>query len=434
MRKSFVLFMAFASFVLVFAGCSQEKPESEDVNAEAEEQEAQPEKGLEEVEKDSAEEENEEPEDEEKDDQDSDIDFDSMIKEMEEITEGEAEIIYENDKADEQDIEDVHISLDGYVLTELNDFHTDFEIPFDDNTDGGVLLAHYTMENDRDEDVYYTPYFDMSYTGYTRTRSNEKLLLPEDEQLNEKLGPSNDYELPKGESVAGFAAYALSPDELDDILKEGEVEIEVKAAAENYDSETYDYKPLIGEDSKFKVAISDEGADKVEESSKFYDDKATSDNMGDKTMIKEEDDLDETVSVRDSNIKLEGYQFTEFEPNEVEAPRFENFDEGIVLLTIKMDIENNESEDVGLNSLSSKLEVNNGKQYMLNENMLLDYTNDDIIKSGESGEWMQVYVLDKEQYDKLWKDKDFELTVGPLKGTDAKDISKGQRETIVLPD
>src|SRR5699024_111584 len=115
------------------------------------------------------------------------------------------------------------------------------------------------------------------------------------------------------------------------------VEIEVKAAAENYDPDTYEYKPLIGSHTKFDISMSADGEDKLVERGQFYEDRVTQDNWGDKTMIKEKEDINETVELGDSTITLLGYQFTEFEPNDVEAPRFDSFENGIVLLTIKME-------------------------------------------------------------------------------------------------
>ena len=56
----------------------------------------------------------------------------------------------------------------------------------------------------------------------------------------------------------------------------------------------------------------------------------------DKSMVKEKSGIDKTETLGSSNITLEGYQFTEFEPNETEAPRFESFDTGIIVLTIQM--------------------------------------------------------------------------------------------------
>src|SRR5690625_7991375 len=91
------------------------------------------------------------------------------------------------------------------------------------------------------------------------------------------------------------------------------------------------------------------------------------DNRGNKTMVKEKEDIGETKELGNSKVTLEGYQFTEFEPNENEAPRFEDFDEGIIILTVKLLIENGEDEAIDLSSQSSKLTLDDGKQYTLHE-------------------------------------------------------------------
>lgn len=429
--NNYLRFLFYAMILLTFliAGCSNDdETDAEPTDIETEEEE--------EVEENPDEEEEEESKEEEASTEPSDgnIDFASVVAEMEEITDGTANLLYENNEAYVHEEEDVVISLDAYQLLELNDFHTSFEIPFDDHTDGGVLLAHYTVENNRSETIYYKPDFYMNYVGAQRSRNNNRELLPDDIQIIQKLGPSNDYELPTGELVSGFAAYPLSLTELDDILELQTVEIEVNAAAENYDSSTYDYSPLIGSPTKFDISMSADGEEKLTERGQFYEDRATYENWGEKTMIKEKEDINETVSLGDSSITLIGYQFTEFTPNDVEAPRFESFENGIVLLTIKLDIENNESDPVDLSLTRSKLEVNDGAQYLLNENMLLTYSFDDVIEPGESGEWLQIYVMDQEQYEKIWKDKAFELEVGPLVSPDVDDLSKGKSDTFVLPE
>src|SRR5690625_941455 len=101
---------------------------------------------------------------------------------------------------------------------------------------------------------------------------------------------------------------------------------------------------------------------------------------------------------------------------------------------VKFNLENNGDENIGLFITSSKLEVNDGSQWLLNEGMLLDYGNDDTIEPGESGEFLQVYTLEKEQYDKIWKDKPFEIEFGPIKNDDTKDISKGKKASFTLPE
>jgi len=157
------------------------------------------------------------------------------------------------------------------------------------------------------------------------------------------------------------------------------------------------------------------------------------DNMGEKKMLKEKSGINDSKKIGDVNATLEGYQFTAFTPNEVEAPRFSNFTNGVTLLTVKFKLDNKAASEIGLSSMSSKLTVNDGAQYLLSEGMLLNYSYNDVIKAGEAGELMQVFVLDQEQYEKIWKDKSFEIELGPIRDQGAKDTSKGHKVTFTLP-
>lgn len=357
-------------------------------------------------------------------------DFAELITYMEEETEGSAKVLFESDQKMEHNMDDVNVSLDAYTLVELNDFNANFDIPFSDQTDGGVLITKYTVKNDTDKDVSYMPSMYLSYVGATKDAGNYKDLIPEEEQLPTLLSPSNDYELKSGDEVTGYYAYPFGKDQLADVLKEGEVIIEVPQPQEDAD----DFSSTIGEEGSFKVSLDQESADKKadNDSQNFYDDRVTMENMGDKKMVDNKDDIKETEKLGDVDITLEGYQFTEFEPNKDEAPRFESFDTGIVLLTVKFMIDNDGDAEIGKNSVSSKLTVNDGSQYTLNDGMLLLYKNDEIIDKGETGELLQVYPLDKEMYEKIWKDKSFELEIGPMKDKEAKDISKGKKVEFKL--
>jgi len=354
--------------------------------------------------------------------------FAEMISYMEEETEGTAKVLYENDEPQTHEMEGVSVSLDGYTLVELKDFNAMFDIPFNDQTDGAVVIAKYTVENDTDDDAYYMPALYGTFTGAMKSYNNYKDLLPEDEQLPEMLSPSDDYLIKSGESATGYYTYPLGEDHLKDLLDAGILEVEVPAPH----SEKGDVNSNFGKEGKFNLSINDDGSEKSESDKSFYQDKATADNMGEKEMLDEKDGIDKSEKLGDIDVTLDGYQFTEFTPNKEEAPRFESFENGIVLLTVKFNIENENSAEIGNNSITSKLTVNNGSQYMLNEGMLLGYRNDDVIDSGDSGELLQVYILDKEQYDKIWKDKSFELEIGPMKDAEAKDISKGKKATFSL--
>src|SRR5699024_5556288 len=222
----------------------------------------------------------------------------------------------------------------------------------------------------------------------------------------------------------GYYTYPLGQDILDEVLDLSTVSITVPPAQ----AEKGEFGNPIGSEGKFSLALNEDGADKISKNEKFYQDKATFENMGDKEMIKEK------VYIREDYVaELEGYQFTEFTTNSEEAPRFSNFENGIVLLTVKFIVENNGSENIDLSGISSKLTVNDGSQWLLNEGMLLNYSRD-LIEPDETDELLQIFVLDQEQYEKIWKEKDFEIEVGPMKDENYQEISKGNVAEFILPE
>lgn len=357
------------------------------------------------------------------------VDFTELIEYMEETTEGTANVLYENNEQQTHDSDVVSVMLDGYTLVELNDFHTNYSIPFDDETNGGVIIAKYIVENSGDEDVYFMTDFHIEYTGTTKYHNNYDELLPEDVQIRKMLSPSTDYLLKAGETITGYYAYPFSPELLDKIIDLSTVTVMVNEPH----SEKGDVNSKFGKEGQFVLALNEEGAKKAEENAAFYNDKATYENMGEKKMLEEKHDINKSEMLRDVKVTLDGYQFTEFVPNEVEEPRFSNFTNGIVLLTAKFLVDNGGDQEIDQGAIISSLYVNDGSQYMRNEIMLGTYKYGDVIEPGESDELLQVYILDQEQYEKIWKDKSFEIEVGPFKNQEAKDISKGNTVLFQLP-
>ncbi|MBS4208895.1 DUF5068 domain-containing protein [Bacillus sp. FJAT-50079] len=424
-KRLFMIITAMLLAAIVISGCGKEAKETnkEDAIGESEENNV-----------DEQESEAEEIVDEEADkkseaaDQSSN-DFSELITYMEEETEGTAKVLYENNEPQVHQSDGVSISLDAYVLVELADFHTDFDIPFNDQTDGGVILAKYTVKNELDKDAYFMPALYMSYTGAPKAYNNYRDLLPREDQLPEKLSPTNDYLIKAGETITGYYAYPFGKDHLDEVLELSTVVVDIPKPH----SEKGDVNSNFGSEGKFTLSLNEDGAAKVAANEAFFQDRATREDMGEKEMLKEKDGINESEELGDVAVTLDGYQFTAFTPNSVEAPRFSSFVNGVVLLTVKFNLNNKGTEDIGLSSMSSKLTVNDGTQYLLNEGLLLLYRNDDIVKAGESGELLQAFVLDQEQYEKIWKDKTFEIEIGPIKNTEAKDISKGKKANFILP-
>ena len=184
-------------------------------------------------------------------------DFAELITYMEEETEGTAKILYENKEPQVHKMDGVTVSLDAYTLLELNDFHTDFSIPFDDGTNGGVILAQYTVTNELDKDVYYMPAFYLSYTGAQKDRNNYRELLPLEKQLVEKLSPSNDYLLKPGETVTGYYTYPFGQDALQAVLDVSTAMVEVPSAQ----AVKGDFGSPIGKNGQFTLSLNEAGAE-----------------------------------------------------------------------------------------------------------------------------------------------------------------------------
>ncbi|WP_370294802.1 DUF5068 domain-containing protein [Rossellomorea marisflavi] len=354
--------------------------------------------------------------------------FPDLISYMEKETKAKANVLFEADEPQVQEYDDVSVSLDAYTLVELNGISADHKIPFNDETDGGVILAQYTVKNDSDKDVYYMPSLYMNFTGASKSYNDYRYLLPEDKKLTEMLSPSDDYVLKAGETKTGYYTYPMGKADLEKAMDASTAAIDVQAPH----TKKGDLGSTMGDKGRFTVNLSEKGAEKTKADAKFYPDRVTKENMGDKKMLDEKQGIGKTEKLEKVNVTLDGYQITEFTPNSDEAPRFENFKNGIILVTVKYELDNKGSDDLSLSSTRSKLTVNDGSQYTLAENMLLDYGNDDIVKAGEKGELIQIYVLDKEQYDKILKDKGMEAEVGPLANTEYADVSEGKNVTFKL--
>lgn len=446
-RKLFTLFIITFFSALVLAACSGDNNNEDnnnnnnndpnDVLEENNENENNEEENNDnnnnENEENNNNEENEENEEDEKPEgsgQETSGDFNDLLDFMAETTDGEVDVLYENMNQETHESDTISVTLNGYTLVELNDFHTNFSIPFDDETDGGVLVADYTIENTSDEDSYFMTSFDIEYTGASKYHNNYDKLLPEDVQIPKLLNPNTDYLIEAGETIQGYYAYAFGPDNLEKILDLGEVTIRINRPF----SDKGDVTSYFGKEGQFVIPVSETGEERVESNKSFYQDKVTYDDMGEKIMIKEKSDIGESQDLRDVSVTLDGYQFTEFIPNEEEAPRFSNADEGIVLLTVKFLVDNNGDEEVDQGSGSSKVIVNDGTTGILNTGMLLNYKTGSIIEAGDSDEWLQIYMLDQEQYEKIWKDKSFEVEIGPFRNQDGEDISKGSTISFELPE
>jgi len=422
--------LIFSILVLILAACSNN---GDDHKTDPSMENTGPDELINEEDEDDEVDEEEEPE-EETDFTEGDIDFNSLLKEVESITDGTTNVIYEHNEKQVHDEEQYSVTLDAYVVAEIEDYHMNFSIPFGSDDEGALLLTHFTVENKSDDDIGYSPLWDLRYSGADRFPGPNRQIIPEELQIVSKLNSDNNFVINANEKVSGYFAIPLRTVDVTNIEEVDVAEIVIPEAGDVYDPDNYEFKNKIGSKGSFAIVVNEVGENKRQEDAAFYPDRTTVDNMGDKTMIKEKEEINETKTLENSTITLEGYQFTTFEPNEHEAPRFEDFDTGIVLLNVKLNIENGEDELIDLTGQKAKLTMNNGKQYVLHQLMLSPYRSNDVLESGETSEVYVVFTLDQEQYEKIWQDKPFELEYGPLRSPDVVDLSKGKSIKFELPE
>src|SRR5690625_6795415 len=72
----------------------------------------------------------------------SELDFNEILDDLEEQTDGIASVYYETDEVQVHEEEEYEISLNGYVVVELEDFHNNFAIPIDNEADGAHIIAN----------------------------------------------------------------------------------------------------------------------------------------------------------------------------------------------------------------------------------------------------------------------------------------------------
>src|SRR5690625_4589686 len=144
-KQKRLLTIILSLFVLLFAACSKNdenndnevEPNNEPVieNEENEEEENEEENG-------DNEEENEENEEVGQSSSDGEIDFTSLLEDVEENTEGETKIVHESHEQQVHEEDAYSLSLDAYVIAEIKDFHANFSIPFRDRKSTRLNSSH----------------------------------------------------------------------------------------------------------------------------------------------------------------------------------------------------------------------------------------------------------------------------------------------------
>lgn len=329
-----------------------------------------------------------------------------VVEEVKKSTEAKnISTLYSSDTPIEETVDDVSFSMNGYCYVQIDDFSRDFKITFgDQNQKGGVLLISTTIENNSNESVFVGPGFSMSVIGYDSSIGSLSSVLEDDvfRQLSK-----NKSELKAGESISGYVALTVKLEAMEKIDEHHVGQLEIPGVYKKADS----YMPddAIIKEKEVILSLSKDGDWQVESSKDFYADKLTVNNMGTKTLITSKE-VGEEKDFEGIKVTFDGYQIVDFQPNEDEASRFSKFDTGVVIMTAKVTIQNNDKQTLNLDGTSGTLTLGNTVKTM-HENMLETISDSPDLEPNKTGTKYLVFTMDKESYDKLYKDQTYKLDV-----------------------
>lgn len=188
-------------------------------------------------------------------------------------------------------------------------------------------------------------------------------------------------------------------------------------------------------ETKEKVGESDAGENTVGQSI-FYEDDITINHMGEKEMLFANEEINETETLNDVEVTFEGYQFTQFVPNENYESDFDIFDEGIVLFTTKFHFKNNRDDEIYVGIMWDVITVNDGEgdagSPVISIRTELD-KEENILEPGESTIAYQFTALAEERYEAI-KDEQLSIEFGPIYQLDSTGNSQPITEEKIIFD
>lgn len=419
MKKTLRMFSAFVSTSLLLVGAvnpifaqessseaesAQEESAEESGEESSDAEDADASEGSDSSEEEAAEESEEETEAEGSEEEsasekfDFEYDIEAALKESTQAEISELFTSLEGLEAYNQD--GISYKIDGYKLYELKNISRDWDTVFDKQRErGGMLVVQITYTNDTDKPIFIGQSSKYSVIGADRSYSHSSQFIPDEEALTNKIIALENV-LPAGESITGYETVALPADVLDHVLENGE--ITYKPGYISLDETDEDNSKWVSMPEQVVLPLSEDNMEKQAAKGEFYPDKFITDNLGTKEML-EEGEVNETLTVEDVDVTVNGYQITEFTPNKEEAPKYANFKDGVVVYTVEYTIENNSSQEedqVKFMNTNGNLILNESIQYDQQSTFVPEVVPDDtVLAEGDSATGYLVFTISKDDYE-----------------------------------
>ncbi len=197
------------------------------------------------------------------------------------------------------------------------------------------------------------------------------------------------------------------------------------ACSDDKDEAKESVNNVVNEENNDGKANDDAGENTVGQSI-FYEDDITVNHMGEKKMLFANEKINETVTLNDVEVTFEGYQFTQFVPNENYESDFDIFDEGIVIFTTKFHLKNNRDDEIYVSVMWDDITVNDGEDDagspVFSIRTELD-KEENILEPGKSTIAYQFMALSEKRYEEN-KDEQLSIEFGPIYQIDSDGIDR----------
>ncbi|WP_042354527.1 DUF5068 domain-containing protein [Bacillus rubiinfantis] len=342
---------------------------------------------------------------------------------IEEDLNADVEVVYTNKdpQLKHNYSDDVSVQIDEYQIVHVTNMNESSKSNFDGEDEGYILTYKMTLDNKSDQDVYYAGGVTLQSDDGMDYIIPRQHLVDRNQWLKDKSA-KNVSQFSKGKSFTGMNAHSMTKAQFE---KLSSPTLKIDALFLNDD-----VSKKLGTPAVFKLPFNDKGVEKSAKSSQLYQDKMVTDNIADKEVFFEKNDINETKEIDGVKVTLNGVQYANVTPTAAYKKSFSDFgDNGVVALTVKMTIENGSNTPFEKFLVDRKLLIDKNRGTMLNQGML-EPNYSGTSKPGDKDEFLTVFLFRKDEFSIF---KEFELKVGPLKDSNAKELFKEKTVSFDLP-
>ncbi len=318
--------------------------------------------------------------------------------------------------------------IDRYALYELSDIHRDHRLLFGDQDErGAILVMEISLENQSDEAVYHNNIPRLALPGYDGVIVEASSSMANDEDLYFNFS-ENEQKLKPGDSKKGYLAYTLSSEAMDALEQNGSIHVEFIGFRDQAD---YVDAVHLLENPVFNLPFSDQATQQAASTSELFPDAVVRDNMGEKELLESAENVAASQVEEEIMVTVDGYQIAQLIPNADFEAGVEELAGGLIMVNVKVDVQNNSDKAIRLGQSYNKLVL--GMMVEMNSDSMLEVNDYDLeVAPGDTGTIYNVFTMEGNMYEKF-KDDTFTF-VPSISNVDGEDMHEYQAILIDFKD